>query len=77
MLLRCLLLSIMISSVLFIDSDPFQRKFDVAKQEPNSIFEDFCHLKSVSLYWLIFSNKLSVVSLQVFLLLLRLTLLDC
>ncbi|KAL9370908.1 hypothetical protein Peur_036048 [Populus x canadensis] len=46
MLVRCLLLSIMISSVLFIDSDPCQRKFDVAKQEPNSIFEDFCHLKS-------------------------------
>ncbi|KAF9675975.1 hypothetical protein SADUNF_Sadunf09G0090000 [Salix dunnii] len=28
------------------NSDPFQRKLDVAKQEPNSIFEDFRHLKS-------------------------------
>ncbi|KAJ6692625.1 TERNARY COMPLEX FACTOR MIP1 LEUCINE-ZIPPER PROTEIN [Salix purpurea] len=27
------------------NSDPFQRKLDVAKQEPNSIFEDFRHLK--------------------------------
>uniref|UniRef100_A0A6N2L7M6 DUF547 domain-containing protein n=1 Tax=Salix viminalis TaxID=40686 RepID=A0A6N2L7M6_SALVM len=36
----------MTSSVFFIDSDPFQRKLDVAKQEPNSIFEDFRHLES-------------------------------
>ncbi|KAG5238908.1 Lzipper-MIP1 domain-containing [Salix suchowensis] len=28
------------------NSDPFQRKLDVAKQEPNNIFEDFRHLKS-------------------------------
>ncbi|CAK7329753.1 unnamed protein product [Dovyalis caffra] len=26
--------------------DPFLRKVDIDKQEPNNIFEDFCHLKS-------------------------------
>jgi hypothetical protein len=73
----CLLISILTISTLFIVSDPFQTKVVADKQEPNNIFEEFCHLKSVSLYRLIVKNKFSAVSLQVFLLLLRLTLFGC
>ena len=60
----CSHLSLPISALFFV-SAPFKTKAVTDKQERNSIFEEFCHLKLASLYCLIVKYKLSAVSLQV------------